>query len=798
MSNKLYRSLEGATFIGPVFIPTPTGITGHVTNVEYVQNAIATAISSGGIGATGATGATGIDGFIGSNGATGATGNDGATGATGAFDAVNQNALNNLYSSGVLAGCDLSINATDNTKFDMSSGLIVIIDPDSDAYNPVKYYLNVPAQIGIQDPYIVTADTTYIDIDKTGSFVFTPEEDFDTACQGVARIGYLDHPGNINIEHAVSQPSTARWPNAFFEDWMRAFGPFNVSGNTYGPGTGLQITRSSGEVWSHGSNWTNDEDDPHTVITGNTNPETIKYFWRDPSDASGWFNTAPTGLVVDPNHWDDGSGTLQVVPDDYFTVQLVSYFADWNVTDFQYGQAVYTAIYDATQSITNYPVPLNPYNDGYDVFRGWAVMKKGITVLTNPSESIFISAGNFGSGGAGTPGAQGFPGATGIAGNTGATGNIGATGLQGNTGNTGLQGNTGNTGIQGITGATGVNLGITGVTGPTGNTGATGPTSNVVGNTGATGATGVVGKTGNTGATGNSGTTGSTGATGNQGNSGSTGNQGNSGATGSIGLTGNSGSTGNQGYIGGTGMTGTTGVIGSTGNSGATGNQGSTGGVGGTGVTGTTGNQGYLGATGATGLTGIQGVTGSTGLTGNQGNLGATGPTGLTGVLAPGNTGMTGATGPTLDIIYQFDTTLSGNPASGFVRLDNATPSLATFVYISEFDIYAVGVDTWIDLLTDKIKIQSLVTPSKFHLFQVAGTFTSTGSPSYDPIPVTWMAGSGTFSNNEPIGVFGTVAGVTGATGPTGPTGIPGGGYLDGGQASSVFGLLSINGGGAV
>lgn len=273
---------------------------------------------------------------------------------------------------------------------------------------------------------------------------------------------------------------------------------------------------------------------------------------------------------------------------------------------------------------------------------------------------------------------------------------------------------------------------------------------------------------------------------------------GNNGETGSTGITGNTGNSGMTGHSGGTGMTGTTGVIGSTGNSGATGNQGSTGGVGGTGVTGTTGNQGYLGATGATGLTGIQGVTGSTGLTGNQGNLGATGPTGLTGVLAPGNTGMTGATGPTLDIIYQFDTTLSGNPASGFVRLDNATPSLATFVYISEFDIYAVGVDTWIDLLTDKIKIQSLVTPSKFHLFQVAGTFTSTGSPSYDPIPVTWMAGSGTFSNNEPIGVFGTVAGVTGATGPTGPTGIPGGGYLDGGQASSVFGLLSINGGGAV
>jgi len=196
--------------------------------------------------------------------------------------------------------------------------------------------------------------------------------------------------------------------------------------------------------------------------------------------------------------------------------------------------------------------------------------------------------------------------------------------------------------------------------------------------------------------------------------------------------------------------------------------------------------------TGATGVSGINVVSGYVWYRGD------TGPTGLTGVLAPGNTGMTGATGPTLDIIYQFDTTLSGNPASGFVRLDNATPSLATFVYISEFDIYAVGVDTWIDLLTDKIKIQSLVTPSKFHLFQVAGTFTSTGSPSYDPIPVTWMAGSGTFSNNEPIGVFGTVAGVTGATGPTGPTGIPGGGYLDGGQASSVFGLLSINGGGAV
>lgn len=64
------------------------------------------------------------------------------------------------------------------------------------------------------------------------------------------------------------------------------------------------------------------------------------------------------------------------------------------------------------------------------------------------------------------------------------------------------------------------------------------------------------------------------------------------------------------------------------------------------------------------------------------GGVGPTGPTGASG--GSGSTGATGPAGRLAGLEYTFSSTVGGTPASGTIRLDNADPTLATAVYVSE------------------------------------------------------------------------------------------------------------------
>jgi hypothetical protein len=152
-----------------------------------------------------------------------------------------------------------------------------------------------------------------------------------------------------------------------------------------------------------------------------------------------------------------------------------------------------------------------------------------------------------------------------------------------------------------------------------------------------------------------------------------------------------------------------------------------------------------------------------------------------------GDTGVAGPPGDTggFTMLYKFDTTLDGNPAAGYVRFKNsATPSAVTTIHFSETDRGSTNIDAYLDSIGvgDYIKVFSEGDSSKFHTYLVSSTFASTGSPSYDPIPVTYVTGSGTFSAEEHIGMAtatkgskgDTGAGTKGDTGVNGDTGVKG------------------------
>ena len=235
--------------------------------------------------------------------------------------------------------------------------------------------------------------------------------------------------------------------------------------------------------------------------------------------------------------------------------------------------------------------------------------------------------------------------------------------------------------------------------------------------------------------------------------------------------------------IGGTGG-GTVGPQGPTGATGANGSPGATGEIGATGSPGPIGPTGNNGHTGADGTNGVTGPTGNNGQTGPTGNNGQTGPTGNNGLNGPtgaiGSTGATGVQGPTGSngqstsyYTYQAKTsTTSPPPGSGYVIWNNATQTASSQLTFSHLTQLGIDVDIFLNLLKvgDTIIIQDSSNSNNYQSWTVNGTLG--GIPNtYVTVPVSYVTGGYSFTNNQNIIVAILTSGPIGITGPAGAGG---------------------------
>lgn len=237
---------------------------------------------------------------------------------------------------------------------------------------------------------------------------------------------------------------------------------------------------------------------------------------------------------------------------------------------------------------------------------------------------------------------------------------------------------------------------------------------------------------------------------------------------------------GDKGNVGGTGAKGDKGDIGEKGE------------LGQKGITGDKGDQGEVGVKGDKGTTGDTGQKGDTGSKGNTGDVEAQGNKGDKGVK--GETGQFG--GASFDFNYT-DLTANAEPGDGYLRFNNTTLASASILFIDQQD--SSGANTYgylqtIDDSTSSIKgtftITEVANNDNFAYFNITGTH---GHYShYFEIPITFLTGPASFSNNSPViitfartgdagdkgdkgdqGATGS-KGDTGTTGTTGDTGVKG------------------------
>ena len=242
--------------------------------------------------------------------------------------------------------------------------------------------------------------------------------------------------------------------------------------------------------------------------------------------------------------------------------------------------------------------------------------------------------------------------------------------------------------------------------------------------------------------------------------------------TGATGITGASGSIGVNGA---TGITGASGSIGVNGATGSAGTNGATGSPGTNGATGITGASGTIGVNGATGSQGVQGASGSTGLTGATGSQGITGASGATG--AKGDQGNFG--GAAFDYLYDSSSTADSDPTSGKVKFDNTALNSATFLYINETDYLADVATSFLETIDDStsgikghFSMAKKTDDTKYTLFAITGAHTKSGS--YYKVPVGYLSGDTTHTDEEEVILTFQRTGDKGDTGLTGATGSAG------------------------
>jgi len=302
-------------------------------------------------------------------------------------------------STGLITGGEVTVNGGDNSKFDIAAGTGVLVDNFTDPLNPTRIKVSWPAFIAETVPNILTQPVTVIGLDlSTGSavIVFNSIFQFTSAeLRVIISLGILGHVDNVTINSFFPQYSSVFDIQKNLAELARFVMIINVSGNAFSPnGANLLLDKSAGKTFSLGVNYANDKQDPNNFIDPVLAGLTFIYLKRD---GVGGFDLLPPGTSIDPDQYDDGSGTLAGVAGNRWTIQRIWFFTVANSTLIHYGQALYSTFDDAVAAINTEPFDFAPaLTDG---FRCWLILKGTTTDLAAAvaaGEAQFILSGRFG------------------------------------------------------------------------------------------------------------------------------------------------------------------------------------------------------------------------------------------------------------------------------------------------------------------------------------------------------------------------------------------------------------------
>jgi len=294
--------------------------------------------------------------------------------------------LGGADSTGILTGGEVTINV-DPTKFDVAAGTGLIIDWQSPAA-PVRKYISWNGFIAESIPVLAAQFTSiYIDANRDlqkESGVVPVGNDFRSRIY----LQSLVHQSGIQIDSVSSGSNPAYEVAAALYDYVRFLGPLNKGNCFISNGANLTFDKEAGQTALPFINRANDPQNPTIQTDASISPvSNFSYNYRD--GASG-FNFVFPSSTIDPNYWDDGTGVLNTVTNNRFTIQRLYWFAQSGTVTVTYGQAEYQTAEDARAAILTEGPSIDPLVSGNASFTAALVVQEGATDLSDPGKAEFV------------------------------------------------------------------------------------------------------------------------------------------------------------------------------------------------------------------------------------------------------------------------------------------------------------------------------------------------------------------------------------------------------------------------
>jgi len=314
---------------------------------------------------------------------------------------VSADVVNTRFSTGLIIGGIVTASGT--TAVDISAGEGFFADNHTDPQNPVRLKVSWSTFSAVAITDILTTPATFFGLDLSSGTAmvvqraqpFTAEErrDFISLAPVAHSTGVIDSIG-ATYRYALDEGQS-------LGDLTDAIGGINLGGgNVYSAnGANLQINKSAGSTFFLGDNYQISQKAPNNT-TDPVQIPVLAFFYTYQDGGTGFINT-PFTNVIDPNSWDDGTGTLNdtVPPSAKFTIHRIWFFPLLNIAAIHYPQATYGTIGAAQAAINTELFNKNPLL--ISGFRSWLIVEQGVTdlaaaVAADPPTAQFISAGKFG------------------------------------------------------------------------------------------------------------------------------------------------------------------------------------------------------------------------------------------------------------------------------------------------------------------------------------------------------------------------------------------------------------------
>jgi hypothetical protein len=299
-------------------------------------------------------------------------------------------------STGLLTGGVLSVGTGGPgvaTTFSISDGTGEVIDS-----NGVR---SIVSWTGLTDEtltFLATNLITFIGINSAGAIVQQTTPFTSLQSRTIIVLGVVVHVNLTTVDTVNNEQHIGYNVMSSVYDLAEAIGFFNVSGNVFSAnGANLNINKTVGDIFKMGSNYDTDINNPHVRNLAVKVLSQFQYRFND--GTSGPL----TDTSIDPDNLDDGAGGTTAVGNNRWSVQRIYVFTSNNVK-IQRGVQDYATLDAAVNGISTEPYITEPSIAANGLFRGWLVVKKGATDLSDNSEALFLAAPKFGETGSSSAG----------------------------------------------------------------------------------------------------------------------------------------------------------------------------------------------------------------------------------------------------------------------------------------------------------------------------------------------------------------------------------------------------------